>query len=284
VTTKGERVKIYLSTDFEGTSGIVAWEQAIEGNPEYAHGRALLTAEVNAAIEGARAGGATEVVVNDAHHNMRNLHADELAGEATLISGRHKPLYMMEGLDDSFDGVFFVSYHGSIGAPAAILSHTYSPNAIHAVRVNGHIAGESALNALVAAHYNVPIVLVTGDRVTVDEAAWFAPAAERIRVKEGLGRFAARNLHPLVARRLIGEGATRAVTALGASAQGVSPAIDRPVRVEIEFLSADMAEMALAIAGVTRTEARTVVMEDDDTLSLYKRFVAIIYLTRGLFD
>ncbi|MCA1599590.1 MAG: M55 family metallopeptidase [Chloroflexi bacterium] len=277
-------MKIYLSTDFEGTSGIVAWEQAIEGNPEYAHGRALLTAEVNAAIEGARAGGATEVVVNDAHHNMRNLHADELAGEATLISGRHKPLYMMEGLDDSFDGVFFVSYHGSIGAPEAILSHTYSPNAIHAVRVNGHIAGESALNALVAAHYNVPILLVTGDRVTVDEAAWFAATAERIMVKEGLGRFAARNLHPLTARRLIGEGATRAVTALGDSARGANPAIDRPVRVEIEFLSADMAEMALAIAGVTRTEARTVVMEDDDTLSLYKRFVAIIYLTRGLFD
>ena len=275
-------MKIYLSTDFEGTSGIVAWEQAIEGNPEYAYGRALLTAEVNAAIEGARAGGATEIVVNDAHHNMRNLHADELAGEATLISGRHKPLYMMEGLDSSFDGVFFVSYHGSIGAPAAILSHTYSPNAIHAVRVNGHIAGESALNALVAAHYNVPILLVSGDRVTIDEAAWFAPNAARIMVKEGLGRFAARNLHPLMARRLIGEGATRAVAQLRDG--GSPPVIERPAHVEIEFLSADMAEMALAIAGVTRTEARTVVMEDDDTLSLYKRFVAIIYLTRGLFD
>ena len=275
-------MKIYLSTDFEGTSGIVAWEQAIEGNPEYAHGRALLTAEVNAAIEGAREGGATEIVVNDAHHNMRNLRADELTGEATLISGRHKPLYMMEGLDGSFDGVFFVSYHGSIGAPAAILSHTYNPHTIHTVRVNGHIAGESALNALVAAHYKVPILLVTGDGVTVEEAAWFAPSAERVTVKEGIGRFAARNLHPQVARRLIGEGAARAIAQLSDGAS--LPAIERPARVEIEFLTADMAEMALAIAGVTRTEARTVVMDDDDTLSLYKRFVAIILLTRGLFD
>jgi len=275
-------MKIYLSTDFEGTSGIVAWEQAIEGNPEYAHGRALLTAEVNAAIEGAREGGATEIVVNDAHHNMRNLRADELVGEATLISGRHKPLYMMEGLDSSFDGVFFVSYHGSIGAPAAILSHTYNPHTIHAVRVNGHIAGESALNALVAAHYKVPILLVSGDEVTVEEAAWFAPAAERITVKEGIGRFAATNLHPQVARRLIGEGAARAVARRrdGASL----PAFDLPARLEIEFLTADMAEVALAIAGVSRPAARTVVMDDDDMLSLYKRFVAIILLTRGLFD
>ncbi len=276
-------MKIYVSTDFEGTSGIVAWEQAIEGNPEYAHGRALLTAEVNAAIEGAHAGGAAEIVVNDAHHNMRNLRADELAGETTLISGRHKPLYMMQGLDDSFDGVFFVSYHGSIGAPAAILSHTYNPHAIHAVRVNGHIAGESALNALVAAHYKTPILLVTGDRATIDEAAWFAPAAERIMVKDAVARFAASNLHPRVARRLIGEGAARAVAQARDGGAPV-PAVDRSVRVEIDFLTADMAEIATAIAGVARIGARTIAMEDDDTLSLYKRFVAIIHLTRGLFD
>jgi D-amino peptidase len=272
-------MKVFISTDFEGTSGIVAWEQTLEGNPEYAHGRALLTAEVNAAIAGARAGGATEIVVNDAHANMRNLRADELEGGATLISGRHKPLYMMQGLDASFDAVFFVSYHGGISAATAILSHTYNPGAVYEVRVDGHAVGESALNALVAAHHGVPIALVTGDAATGQESEWFAPEAERVVVKESITRYAASNLHPEVARRLIREGAERAVQRLGAMRP---PRFGRPARVEIDFLTADMAEMAAWISGVERRGARTVAFGGDDTLALYQRFVAIIALTRGL--
>jgi D-amino peptidase len=272
-------VKVFISTDFEGTSGIVAWEQTIEGNPEYAHGRALLTAEVNAAIEGARAAGATEIVVNDAHHNMRNLRADELAGEARLISGRHKPLYMMQGLDGSFAAVFFVSYHGSIGAETAILSHTYNPRAVYEVRIDGQVAGEAALNALVAAHYGVPIVLVTGDEATAREAEWFAPAAERVVVKDAISRYASSNLHPAAARRLIRVGAQRALESVSAARP---PAFARPTRLELQLLTADMAEMAAWIAGVERRGPRTVVLEDDDTLALYRRFVTIIYLTRNL--
>jgi len=163
-------MKLFLSTDFEGTSGVVAWEQIIEGSAEYEQGRRLLTDEVNAVINGAAQGGATEFVVNDSHHHMRNLHPQDLRGHATLITGRHKPLYMMEGLDASFDGVCFVSYHGSIGAEHAVLSHTYNPGAIWEVRINGEVVGESGINALVAAHYGVPIIFVSGDAVTVQEA------------------------------------------------------------------------------------------------------------------
>jgi len=170
-------MKLFLSTDFEGTSGIVAWEQIIEGNAEYEQGRRLLTNEVNAVITGAMDGGATEFVVNDSHHYMRNLHPQDLAGRATLITGKHKPLYMMEGLDASFDGVCFVSYHGSIGAERAILSHTYNPGAIWEVRINGEIVGESGLNALVAAHYKVPIIFVSGDAATAEEAGLVAPTS-----------------------------------------------------------------------------------------------------------
>ncbi len=272
-------MKVFISTDFEGTSGIVAWEQVIEGNPEYAHGRALLTAEVNAAIEGAVAGGATDIVVNDAHHNMRNLRADELAGQATLISGKHKPLYMMQGLDATFDAVFLVSYHGSISAEVAILSHSYNPRAFYEVRLDGHIAGEAAINALVAAHYGVPIALVTGDRATADESAWVAESAERVVVKESIGRFAASNLHPDVARQMIRAGAERAMHNAG---QMRPPTFERPARLEMQFLTADMAEMATWIGGVERTGPRTVAMHDDDTLALYRRFVAITSLTREI--
>src|SRR5437588_11148864 len=128
-------MNLFLSTDFEGSSGVVAWEQIIEGNPEYEQGRRLLTAEVNAVIDGALEAGATEFVVNDSHHHMRNLHPQDLAGKATLITGRHKPLYMMEGLDARFDGVCFVIFHGSIGAEHAALCLTYNPGTISVVQL-----------------------------------------------------------------------------------------------------------------------------------------------------
>src|SRR5437762_9281404 len=204
-------MKLFLSTDFEGVSGIVAWEQIIEGNSEYEQGRRLLTGEVNAVISGALEEGAKEFVVNDSHHYMRNLHPQDLLGNAMLITGKHKPMYMMEGLDSSFDGICFVGYHGSIGAEKAVLSHTYNPGAIWEVRINGDVVGESGINALVAAHYSVPIIFVSGDEVTVQEAQLIAPGAEKVVVKHSLGRFAAAHIHPTLACELLRAGAARAV-------------------------------------------------------------------------
>lgn len=274
-------MKLYLSTDFEGTSGIVAWAQIIEGNAEYEQGRKLLTAEVNAVIAGAMDAGASEFVVNDAHHAMRNLHPQDLYGRATLISGRHKPLYMMEGLDASFDGICFVSYHGSIGASHAVLSHTYNPDAIWEVRINGEVVGESGLNALVAAHYGVPIIFVSGDSTTAQEAELIAPQAIKVVVKESLGRFAATHLHPTVACEMLRSGAARAVSE---SSSMRPPEFKLPVTVEITFLVADMAEMALWIRGVERVATRTVKIVGDNLLDLYRTFVTIVYLTRALVD
>lgn len=274
-------MKLFLSTDFEGTSGIVAWEQIIEGQAEYAQGRILLTNEVNAVIAGAQEAGADTFVVNDAHSFMRNLHPQELLGEATLVSGRHKPLYMMEGLDSSFDGVLFVSYHGSIGAEHAILSHTYNPRAIWEVRLNGEIVGEAGINALVAAHYDVPLIFISGDEATAHEIANIAPQAEKIVVKESLGRFAAANIHPNVACRLLREGARRAVQNIQAMR---SPTLTSPVSLEVTFLVADMAEQACWVRNVRRTGPRTVSIHHENLLDLYRSFVAVILLTRSLVD
>ncbi len=274
-------MKLYLSTDFEGTSGIVAWEQIIEGNAEYEQGRRLLTAEVNAVIKGALAAGATEFVVNDAHHFMRNLHPQDLLGRATLITGKHKPLYMMEGLDSSFDGVCFVSYHGSIGAERSVLSHTYNPAAIWEVRINGTVVGESGLNALVAAHYQVPIIFVSGDAVTAQEAQGIAPEAEKVVVKESIGRFAAANLHPEVACERLRVGAEQAVHR---HTEMHPPTFTLPVTLEVTFLVADMAEMALWIRGVERVNGRTVRVVGENLLDLYRTFVTLVTLTRSLVD
>jgi D-amino peptidase len=274
-------MKLFISTDFEGTSGIVAWEQIIEGQAEYEQGRLLLTNEVNAVITGAQEAGAGEFVVNDAHHFMRNLHPQDLLGKAMLISGRHKPLYMMEGLDSSFDGVLFVSYHGSIGASQAILSHTYSPRAIWEARINGEIVGESGINALVAAHYGVPIIFVSGDQVTARELAWFAPEAEKVVVKESLGRFAAANLHPTVACRLLREGANRAVQNIQAIHP---PTFSMSVSLEVTFQVADMAEMSLWVRNVEQLGPRTIAIRSENLLDIYRSFVAVILLTRALVD
>ena len=274
-------MKLYLSTDFEGTSGIVAWEQIMEGQAEYAQGRKLLTDEVNAVIIGAQDAGASDFVVNDAHSVMRNLHPQDLSGRATLITGRHKPLYMMQGLDDSFDGVCFVSYHGSIGAEHAVLSHTYNPGAIWEVRINGAVVGESGLNALVAAHYGVPIIFVSGDEATANEAQLVAPEAEKVIVKQSLGRFAAAHIHPSVACNMLRAGAARAVQNIGAM---LPPSFTLPVTIEVTFLVADMAEMACWIRDVERVSARSVQFVGENLLDLYRTFVTVVMLTRGLVD
>ena len=274
-------MKLFLSTDIEGTSGIVAWEQIIEGNAEYEQGRRLLTNEVNAVISGALEAGSAEFVVNDSHHYMRNLHPQDLLGEATLITGKHKPLYMMEGLDASFDGVCFVSYHGSIGAEHAVLSHTYNPGAIWEVRINGEVVGESAINALVAAHYDVPIIFISGDEVTAQEARNIAPNAEKVVVKQSLGRFAAAHIHPTIACELLRKGASRAVSNVNNMRP---PVFQQPVSLEVTFLVADMAEMALWVRGVERVGPRTIVINSENLLDLYRMFVTVVTLTRSLVD
>jgi D-amino peptidase len=272
-------VKVFISSDMEGTAGVVDWDHVREHGARYEYFADLLTGEVNAAIEGAMRAGATEFLVNDSHSKMVNLRPDALAGSASYLSGRYKPMYMMEGLDDSFDAVFFVSYHGSMGSEASVLSHTYFPGAIAEVTVNGVVAGESGINALVALAYGVPVVLVTGDAVTAAETAAFCPGVQRVVVKESVSRFAAKSLHPERARTLITEAACLAIAMLG-SAQQV--AITLPATLQIRFKSSDYAELAARIEGCRRTGPLTAQLEGDDALVLYRTFITIVLLCRGL--
>jgi D-amino peptidase len=269
-------MKVFLSSDMEGTAGVVDWEQCVGDGPEAAAGRRLLLAEVNAAIEGALEGGATEIVVNDSHATMRNLPASEIAGGASYISGSHKPLYMMQGLDDSFGAVLFVSYHGSVGAPAG-LSHTYNPRAVAEARINGQVTGEAGINALVAAHYGVPVVLVTGDSCACEETAALIPGVHSAVVKEHVSRLAAHSLHPYRACALIREAAQRAVA--GAAQAERSP-FAAPVWLELSVRTTDIAEAATWVRGVERSGPRELRISGDDLLAVYRSFCAAILLTR----
>jgi D-amino peptidase len=274
-------MKVFISSDIEGTAGIADWEQVRGPGAEYELGRRLLTDEVNAAIDGAVEAGGSHILVNDAHRTMYNMRPGDLHHRASYLSGRHKPLYMMEGLDATFDAVFMVAYHGAIGAERAILSHTYNPAAIWEARLNGVAVGESALNALVALHHRVPVVLITGDDATAEEARPFLPEIEAVIVKRSITRFAAESLHPDRACELIRAGAAHALARAGAAPL---PAIDLPATLEITFLTADMAEMATWIRGVERAGPRAVTMTDDDPLRLYRTFVTIVALTRSVVE
>jgi D-amino peptidase len=270
-------LKIFLSSDMEGTAGVVDWQQCVGDGQEAVAGRKLLLAEVNAAIEGALAGGATQVVVNDSHSTMRNLPADQLAGQASYLSGSHKPLYMMQGLDDSFDAVLFISYHGSIGAPAG-LSHTYNPRAVVEARIDGVVTGEAGINALVAAHYGVPVVLITGDRCACEEADALMPGIHQAVVKEHVSRLAAHSLHPELACELIRE---RARAAVAAATDAAPPPLD-PGVLEVSVRTTDIAEAATWVRGVDRTGPRELRIQGESRLATYRAFCAAILLTRSV--
>jgi D-amino peptidase len=249
------------------------------------------------------AGGATEIVCNDSHGTMNNLDPAELHGQATYVSGRHKPLYMMQGLDATADLVFMVGYHGSISGESSVLSHTYNPAVISHVALNGSRVGESGINALVALACQAPVGLITGDQHTIAEADPFLPDAERVVVKESFTRFGAANLHPEVARELIADGARRAVErtaaepsevweiAAGASGDSAAsaaselavlrtPAISLPAVLEVHMQTADMAEVASWVRGVERSGVRTVNISGEDPLAVFRSFVGVTYITR----
>ena len=273
-------MKIWISFDMEGVAGIVDWDQCRPtGGARYAVGCALMLDEVNAAITGAIAGGATEVVLNDSHGTMANLDPRDVAGGASYIAGRHKPLYMMQGLDETFDAAFFVGYHGSISGRPSTLSHTYNPEVFAAARVNGDEVGESGINALVAEHFGVPIAFVSGDAVTWAETEKYAPGAVNVVTKESLTRFSSANLHPAESCRLIRAGAEEAVRRVAAGQVG-TPGISRPATLELDVQTADMAEVATWAKGVERAGERTVSISGDDLLGLFRSFVAVNYITR----
>ena len=277
-SSEGYQMKVFISVDMEGVAGIVDWAQCLATGEDYALGRDLLVGEVNAAIEGALVAGASEILVNDAHSFMRNLPPERIGGDASYLSGRFKPRYMMEGLDETFQAAVFLGYHAAIATPG-VLSHTYNPRAIADVRLNGTTTGEAGLNALVAQHFRVPVAVITGDQYVGPEAAPFCPGIKHVRVKESISRYAALNEHPHKARELIRVGVRAAL-----SEPPPPPEIPLPATIEVRFTSPDMAEQATWIRGVSRIDPVTVALTGDEPLELFQGFITLVYLTRSLVE
>jgi D-amino peptidase len=267
-------MKIYISADMEGVSGVVHFAQTgiKEETGEYARARQWMTAEVNAAIEGALAAGATEVVVNDAHGSMRNILLEELNPVAQLVTGSPKPLSMMQGIDEGFDAAFFIGYHAQAGSAHGTLNHTWSGR-VHSVGLNGRPVGELGLNAALAGHFAVPVVLVTGDQALVDEAQAILGDIEVVAVKQAYGMRAARCLAPSRAQQLIKDSATRALQKAG------SPfALSKPIAFSVRFQQTVHAEMAELVPGSHRVDTRTIEFKHDDMMIAYRAWRAMVGL------
>ncbi len=271
-------LSVYISCDMEGVAGIADWGQVSPG-PQYQLGQELMLAEVNSAIEGAMEAGAQRFLVNDSHGRMANLDPSRLVGRASYLAGWHKPHYMMEGLDDTFDAVFFIGYHGAVDAPPAILSHTYSPRMVAGAAVDSLPVGEAGLNCLVAAHFGVPVVLVSGDQHAGAELLSLAPGAEAVEVKSSLTRFAALSLHPEEARDRIRAGAVRA---LGRLTELAPPRVAPDCRIRVTTRNADLAQLACRVRDVDRTGELEVEVAGGDRLEVFRNFVAVLEITRQL--
>lgn len=270
-------MKIYISADMEGINGVVLREHVDPAAGEYQLAREWMMAEVNAAIAGAVAAGATEVIVNDAHNNNANLVIDKLHPAASLVSGPGKPFSMMQEIDGSFAGAFFIGYHAAFGTPLAVHDHTWAYSYIEDLRINHIHVGEFGLNAGLAGAWGVPTLLVTGDRAVVDEARALLPGVDTVAVKEGRGRLSARCLPFAVSLAQIRSQAEAAVRRV----KEHRPLLfTPPLTLEIQFPKAEMAEAAALFPGTQRTGERSLQCHPEDYPQLYRAFLALFRLAR----
>lgn len=271
---QGESMRVYISADMEGASGVVHADQTEPGAREYDRACALMMGDVNAAVEGALDAGATEVVVNDSHWNMRNLHIEDLHPRAELISGSPKPYSMVQGLEAGFDAMFCVGYHGMAGSTPATIDHTYTEGSVYRVTINDLVVGELGINALFAGHFGVPVVLVTGDQTICAEArTLLGDRVTAVQVKQAISRTGARCLPLAESRRRIREGAQAAL------AQLPPPLRPAPsVTMLVEFMKTSQADMAALTPGSERVGARGVQFTHASYTEVFRAFRAMYNL------
>ena len=264
-------MKIFVSADMEGVAGITHPAQCRPSHPDYGRFRKLFTQEVNAAVTGAIEAGASEVLVNDAHFTMTNLLIEHLHPAASLISGANKRLCQMEGLDESFAGVFFVGYHEGDGQGDGVINHTLMSSTIRRVRIDGTLVDEAMLNARVAGYLHVPVVLITGDDRVCGAAANEWPGIEVAPVKRAIDRLSAEHRSATGAHNLIRD---RAAAAVGRIRNGGPAPLEAPspCRFAIEFRTTSAANLCGLFSFVERTSPCEISFETASFLDAYRHF------------
>jgi len=255
-----------MAVDLEGVAGYFRWDPA-----DRQREREFITGEANAAIAGAFEGGAAEVLVTEAHGNMRNIIPEKLDRRATFLSGQPKPMNHMAGIDDTFDAAMFVGYHSKAGTRGGVMAHTYRV-IIFSLRFNGVEVGELGADAAIAGYYGVPVVLLTGDSAACNEGRELLDDIETVAVKEGVSRYAAKSKPPEEAHRLIQEGARRALSRV----KTVRPfTFKPPVTAEVTFIDPFYADSVANLPFVERVDGCTVRFTSGDYLEVIEIFYVL---------
>jgi D-amino peptidase len=274
-------LKILIAADMEGITGVVHWDQVNPNHSEYVRFRKLMTGDVNAAIRGCFAGGATSVAVTDGHHNGGNILIEELDPRATLNSGGISYLSMVNGVDEGIDGVMLVGYHARMGSMNAILDHTWSDERVSGLWINDRAFGESGLNGAVCGHFDVPVIMASGDQTLCAEVQeFFGSNVETAQVKKAVSRMSAECLPPPVTSTLIEVAAKRAMLNLKNQKAPGPFKIPAPIKMTIEFGQSDMADRAAVMPHARRSIDRRVEYVADDMVTIYRAFRTLLALAK----
>ena len=263
-------MRVHISVDMEGISGVASAGDTTPGAPHYEYCRELMTAECNAAIEGCYDGGATEVIVNDSHGPMVNLIQGKVDRRAQVIRGRAKSYGMMQGLDSDAAATLFIGYHARTGNDDGVLNHTMRGRDIQGVFLNDEPAGELRLNAAMAGWLGVPVVLIAGDNVLCAEGEATLGTVEAVEVKKAIDKYTAMSPHPEIAQERIRDGARRAIASVAAGEATYAPyRVEAPTTLRVAWNSTSIAALCANLPGMKRVAPREVEYTSVDYPELY---------------
>ena len=258
-------LKIYISADMEGVVGAVSGDQLGPGSFEYERFREFMTEEVNAAIDAARAAGATEFVVSDSHGNGQNLLIEKLPDDVTIIRSWPRELGMMAGIDETFDGVIFLGYHASTANTRGVRAHTMSSANITGLRLNGIEMTEGSMAAAAAGHYGVPVIMVSGDDVAVAENQVLIGDIEGAVVKWAKGFHSAETLTPEAGYEVI---RTRTKSAIDRIDEFQPYVLDTPIELELSLKNYRPVELLGYLPNVERVNSHTIRFVGEDIIEV----------------
>ncbi len=267
VNAQERKMKIYISADMEGVVGVVTAEQLGPQGFEYNRFREFMTQEVNAAIEAAFEAGATEIVVSDSHGNGQNLLIEKLPKNITLVRAFPRPLMMMQGIDETFAGAIFLGYHTGTTNPQGVRAHTMSSARLADIQLKGVSLSEGGINAAIAGHFNVPVLMVSGDDAVVKETTALLGDVEGAVVKWSSGFHSAKTLMPEAAYSLIREKVKKAIGRI----KDFKPyKLATPIQLDVRFKNYRPAEVLSYLSIVERTDAHSIRFTGKDMIEVSK--------------
>ena len=267
VLPQQKQLKIFISADMEGVAGAVTGDQLSPAGFEYQRFREFMTQEINAAIEAAFAAGATEIIVCDSHGNAQNILIEKLPKNVYVVRGFPRPLIMMQGIDETFAGVIFLGYHASTTNPQGVRAHTMSSARLADVRLNNISMSEGSFNAAIAGHFNVPIIMVSGDDAAVKEVTAIVGDIEGVVVKWNYGFHSAKTMTPEASYDLIRERTRRAIGRIR-DFKPYKPKM--PVQLDVRFKSYRPSEVLSYLSIVERTDAHSIRFTGRDMIETSK--------------